>query len=66
MYPLQWRRKQFLNGGLQLGKENTARDRQAIYTNMPGGLQPLEPPPLPTPLLYIYMLLIIQSWQQSS
>ena len=47
-YTQWWRRKQFLNGGLQLGKENMARDRQAISTNMPrkvgGGLQPLEPP----------------------
>ena len=49
----QWRRKQFLNGGprLQLGKEDTTRDRKAVSTNMlrkMEGLQPLEPPPPPS------------------
>ena len=47
-----------MGGWLQLGKEDMARDRQAISTNMPrkmGGVQPLEPL-LPTPLVYFVVV----------
>ncbi len=42
----------FSMGGLQLGKEDTARNRQAISTNMPRNMGGLPAPGAPLPPSY--------------